>query len=178
MPDEEAVLLLTRILGADRVAREPQGARSLAAACGGLPLAIRIADARLAVLRHLSLSRYAARLADEGRLLDELVAGDLEIRSRLAVWYADLAPGDREWAHRLAALPGSAFSAAQLGGDPVRAEHAVERLFEAHVVRIQLGRGRGARRERWRLLRRTAGGPGLPAGPAGRVSSGAAVGRL
>ncbi|MBB4761660.1 BTAD domain-containing putative transcriptional regulator [Amorphoplanes digitatis] len=137
MPDEEAVLLLTRILGADRVAREPQGARSLAAACGGLPLAIRIAGARLAVLRHLSLSRYAARLADEGRLLDELVAGDLEIRSRLAVWYADLAPGDREWAHRLAALPGSAFSAAQLGGDPVRAEHAVERLFEAHVVRIQ-----------------------------------------
>ena len=140
MPDDEAVRLLAAILGPDRVTDEPAGALALAAACGGLPLAVRIAGARLAVLRHLTLTRYAARLADDDRLLDELVAGDLELRSRLTTWYGELAPEDREWVTRLAALPGATFSAAQaagrFGGDVVRAEHAIERLLEAHLVQV------------------------------------------
>jgi DNA-binding SARP family transcriptional activator len=140
MPDDEAVRLLATILGAQRVADEPAGASALVAACGGLPLAVRIAGARLAVLRHLTLARYAERLADDDRLLDELVAGDLEIRSRLEAWYRDLAPEDRRWVLRLAALPGATFSASRaagrLGGDVVRAEHAIERLLEAHLVRV------------------------------------------
>ncbi|WP_259464739.1 BTAD domain-containing putative transcriptional regulator [Streptomyces sp. TLI_171] len=45
---EDGARLLADVLGACRVAAEPEAARRLVRACGGLPLAIRIAGARLA----------------------------------------------------------------------------------------------------------------------------------
>jgi len=39
----ESVAVLSRMLGADRVNREPAAAAELARVCGGLPLALRIA---------------------------------------------------------------------------------------------------------------------------------------
>lgn len=45
---EEAVELLARVVGADRVAGEPDAAAEVARRCGYLPLAIRLAGARLA----------------------------------------------------------------------------------------------------------------------------------
>jgi DNA-binding SARP family transcriptional activator len=140
MPAAEALELLGRLAGGDRIAAEPRAAERLVAICGGLPLAVRIVGARLAGLRHLTLGRFADRLADDRRLLDELVAGDMRLRARLAAWYRDLGADDRRWAHTLAALPGPTFAAATaaagLDSDVTHVEAAIERLIEAGLVEV------------------------------------------
>ncbi len=80
----EAVSLLTRIAGRDRILAEPEAARAIAGLCGGLPLAVRIAGARLASQPGLWLTDLAGMLADERRRLTELVIGDQSVRDRIA----------------------------------------------------------------------------------------------
>ncbi|MGW4959861.1 hypothetical protein ACWEPL_21785 [Nonomuraea sp. NPDC004186] len=46
--DRDAVTPLSRIAGPDRVQREPEAAAEIAGLCGGFPLAVRVAGARLA----------------------------------------------------------------------------------------------------------------------------------
>jgi hypothetical protein len=48
LPSKQAVELLAKIAGADRVAREPDAAAAIAALCGHLPLALRMAGGMLA----------------------------------------------------------------------------------------------------------------------------------
>ncbi len=88
--DEEAVTLLARILGDDRVAAEPDQATEVARLCGYLPLAVRITGARLAGRVHWPVSKLVRRLADERNRLDELVADDLAVRSSLELTYRAL----------------------------------------------------------------------------------------
>jgi DNA-binding SARP family transcriptional activator len=89
MRDADACLLLERIAGS-RVAGEPTTAARILAACGNLPLALRIAGTRLALRPHLRLGTLAARLEDELHRLDELTVSDLEVRSSLALSYRAL----------------------------------------------------------------------------------------
>ncbi|WP_329112096.1 AfsR/SARP family transcriptional regulator [Streptomyces sp. NBC_01353] len=86
----EALELLTRIVGPERVAAEPQAAADILSACGNLPLAIRIAGARLATRSRLPLKVLADRLTDERRLLDELAVGDLAVRSTIGLSFQSL----------------------------------------------------------------------------------------
>ena len=78
---DEAIMLLTRIAGAERVAREPEQAVAIVRACGSLPLAIRIAGAKLSGRQGWSLRILGERLADESRRLSELQVGDLGVRA-------------------------------------------------------------------------------------------------
>ena len=64
LPPAEAVALLARIIGSERVAAEPAAADTLARLCGWLPLALRITADRAAAHRHLTLTE----------LVDELTA--------------------------------------------------------------------------------------------------------
>ncbi|MFD0395118.1 hypothetical protein ACFQ3Z_34730 [Streptomyces nogalater] len=89
---EEAVELLTRIIGPDRVRAEAQAARDLADLCGHLPLAVRIAGQRLLGRPHERLGKLVARLAAEGRRLDGLQAGSLRVRAAFALSYRQLPP--------------------------------------------------------------------------------------
>ncbi|MFD3662334.1 BTAD domain-containing putative transcriptional regulator [Streptomyces sp. NPDC058659] len=86
----EALELLARIVGPERVAAEPQAAAGILSACGNLPLAIRIAGARLATRSRLPLKVLADRLTDERRLLDELAVGDLAVRSTIGLSFQSL----------------------------------------------------------------------------------------
>jgi transcriptional regulator with XRE-family HTH domain/tetratricopeptide (TPR) repeat protein len=86
----EAVDLLARVAGSDRVLNDEAAARDIVGLCGCLPLAVRIAGARLAARRGWSLRMLATRLRDERRRLDELRAGDLEVRASLALSYRAL----------------------------------------------------------------------------------------
>jgi DNA-binding SARP family transcriptional activator/tetratricopeptide (TPR) repeat protein len=92
LDDAEARLLFTRIIGAERAGAEPPAVRAVLAACAGLPLAIRIAGARLTARRGWSVGTLARRLADERRRLDELTAGDLAVRACFQVSF-DALPG-------------------------------------------------------------------------------------
>ncbi|MGP4009802.1 BTAD domain-containing putative transcriptional regulator [Streptomyces sp. 4N124] len=92
MSPEEALLLFTKIVGEERVASEREAALDVVAACGFLPLAIRIAASRLAARRTWTVSVLAAKLADERRRLDELQAGDLAVKATFELGYGALEP--------------------------------------------------------------------------------------
>jgi predicted ATPase len=86
--DHSAALdLLGSIAGSGRVAAEPEAATEIVRLCGQLPLAVRTVGARLANRRHWSLAGMAARLTDERRRLDELTAGDVEVRASVSLSY-------------------------------------------------------------------------------------------
>lgn len=65
MSPDEALQLFTRIVGSERVQTEHSAALDVVAACGFLPLAIRIAASRLAARRTWTVSVLAAKLSDE-----------------------------------------------------------------------------------------------------------------
>lgn len=90
MSPEEALQLFTRIVGEERVNSEREAALDVVAACGFLPLAIRIAASRLAARRTWTVSVLAAKLADERRRLDELQAGDLAVKATFELGYGQL----------------------------------------------------------------------------------------
>ncbi|MFJ6634519.1 AfsR/SARP family transcriptional regulator [Streptomyces sp. NPDC091376] len=92
MSPEEALQLFTRIVGEERVRAERKAALDVVAACGFLPLAIRIAASRLASRRTWTVSVLAAKLADERRRLDELQAGDLAVKATFELGYGQLEP--------------------------------------------------------------------------------------
>jgi hypothetical protein len=64
LPAAEAVELLVRLAGHARVATEPGAAADVARGCGYLPLALRIAGARLAARPGWPVQTLAGRLAD------------------------------------------------------------------------------------------------------------------
>ncbi|ONI75086.1 hypothetical protein ALI144C_40725 [Actinosynnema sp. ALI-1.44] len=92
---DEAVDLFTHIVGEDRVRRERQVATEIVELCGGLPLAVRIAGARLAARPAWKLAHLAAMLSDERRRLDQLSVGDLAVRASLVLSYRGLAEQPR-----------------------------------------------------------------------------------
>jgi DNA-binding SARP family transcriptional activator len=103
LAENESLRLLGLLAGSGRIAREPTAARRIAAACGDLPLALRIAGARLAAQPAVSLAAFADRLRD-GRRLDELQAGDLDMRRSLERSYLALDPPARAVFRRLGLL--------------------------------------------------------------------------
>ncbi|MEU9486037.1 BTAD domain-containing putative transcriptional regulator [Streptomyces decoyicus] len=92
---EQALQLLGRIMGEQRVESEREAARVLIRLVGGLPLALRIIGARLAARPHWSLTSMWHRLENEHRRLDELAHGELSIRASLSLSYDGLAAADR-----------------------------------------------------------------------------------
>ncbi len=138
MSPEEALQLFTKIVGAERVMAERQAALDVVAACGFLPLAIRIAASRLATRRGWTVSVLARKLSDERRRLDELKAGDLAVKATFELGYGQLAPAQAR-AFRLLSLPGGPdlsldAAAAVLGMDPYEAETLLESLVDISLL--------------------------------------------
>ncbi|MGD0065969.1 MAG: NB-ARC domain-containing protein [Streptosporangiaceae bacterium] len=153
--EEEALRLFAAIVGAPRAAAEPEATAAVLACCSGLPLAIRIAGARLASRPGWSIARLAARLASERDRLAELTAGDLALRASFAVSYDALAadgsgaralpgpagPGSADPARvfRLLGLASMAelslpAVAALAGQPPGQVAAALETLTDAHLL--------------------------------------------
>jgi DNA-binding SARP family transcriptional activator/Flp pilus assembly protein TadD len=86
----EATALLGRIAGERCVAGEPEAAASVARLCGFLPLALRVAGARLAARPGWPLRALADQLADERSRLAELEVTERGVRASLAVSYEQL----------------------------------------------------------------------------------------
>ncbi|MFC8534632.1 BTAD domain-containing putative transcriptional regulator [Streptomyces sp. NPDC057249] len=138
MSPEEALQLFTRIVGGERITSEREAALDVVAACGFLPLAIRIAASRLASRRTWTVSVLAAKLADERRRLDELQAGDLAVKATFELGYGQLEPAQAR-AFRLLGLADGpdislAAAAALLDLDPHVAEDLLEALVDTSLV--------------------------------------------
>ncbi|MFH8519878.1 AfsR/SARP family transcriptional regulator [Streptomyces gelaticus] len=130
--------LLREMLGPDRADAEPDSARSIVETCGGLPLAVWVAGARLAARPHWPLAHVARALADEERKLDELAVGHIAVRASLELTYQGMAAPTQHALRMLALLPGPDFAAwalaALLDVDLSEAEAVLDDLVEVHLV--------------------------------------------
>jgi hypothetical protein len=142
---DEAVVLLAWLVGERRAAAEPEAVAALAQQCGYLPLALRIAGARLAARPAWPVRALGARLADTQRRLDELAFGEVALRAALQVsdqaLLASTDPVGQEAARafRLLGLPDgpdmTTDVAAHLLDRPYHAaERALERLVDAQLL--------------------------------------------
>lgn len=154
----QAVALLARIAGARRVAAEPQAAEAIVAWCGLLPLAVRIAGAKLAARPHWALARLEGLLSDERRRLDQLAVGDLEVRASVALSYAALSEEERTAFRRLALLRAPDFAgwvaAPLLDVAAAQAEEVLDRLVQAQLLDTTGDGGDGQPRYRFHDLLR------------------------
>ncbi|MFJ8311810.1 MULTISPECIES: AfsR/SARP family transcriptional regulator [unclassified Streptomyces] len=136
--EPDALDMLAAIAGAGRVRSEPDAARQLVAACGRLPLAVRIAASRLVARPDWAVADLVTRLRSERRRLDELEADGLGVDAAFRLSYEGLdAPAAR--AFRLAAAAdvpvfGRDTTAALLGVDEYAAEDALEALVDAGLI--------------------------------------------
>lgn len=138
MSPAESLQLFTRIVGEERVSAERDSALDVVAACGFLPLAIRIAASRLASRRTWTVAVLAAKLADERSRLDELRAGDLAVKATFELGYGQLEPAQAR-AFRLLGLADGpdvslAAAAALLDLEPHVAEDILESLVDTSLV--------------------------------------------
>jgi DNA-binding SARP family transcriptional activator/predicted negative regulator of RcsB-dependent stress response len=135
---DQAVQLLAKLAGSGRVAAEPEAAAAIVRLCGWLPLAVRIAGARLASRPQWELALLAERLADEHRRLDELATGDLEVRASVALSYFGRGEAERRLFRLLGLLAAPSIpawvAAALLDTGPMEAEGLLERLVDAQLV--------------------------------------------
>ncbi|MGZ0151299.1 ATP-binding protein [Kribbella sp. WER1] len=106
LPQKDAVTL---IVSTSRTS-DTADLGALAEACARLPLALRIAGARLATRRVWTVADLTRRLSDGNRRLTELSVGESSVLNSFQLSYADLAP-DTQRAFRLCSLhPGDDFS--------------------------------------------------------------------
>ncbi|MEU6409623.1 BTAD domain-containing putative transcriptional regulator [Microbispora sp. NPDC046933] len=138
MEPEEALSLLAAVAGPERVAAERAAAMDVVAACGFLPLAVRIVAARLASRPSWTVASLVPRLADERRRLDEMKIGNLAVSATFALGYGQL-DARQARAFRLLSLPaGSGISvfaaAAVLDLTPAEAEDVIESLVDASLM--------------------------------------------
>jgi DNA-binding SARP family transcriptional activator len=136
----ESLQLLCQMLGAERVAAEREAAENLAAACGHLPLALRIAAANLADRSGDSIAAYAAELRSGDRLGLLAVDGDPH-RTVAAVFghsYRTLSATEQGFFQLLGLIPFADFTlpvAAALAGVPEGTASALlNRLLDACLV--------------------------------------------
>ncbi|MFJ5543007.1 AfsR/SARP family transcriptional regulator [Micromonospora chalcea] len=139
LPEADALRLLAGIIGADRVAAEPGSASDVVHHCGLLPLAVRIAGARLAIPGVLSLRQAAAQLAELSHRLDHLTRADRSVRAAFHSAYVALDAPARRLLRRLAVLDldrAPPWLPAVLLDDEAGAADAVTGLVEANLVEV------------------------------------------
>jgi DNA-binding SARP family transcriptional activator/DNA-binding XRE family transcriptional regulator len=138
LPVADALDLLAAAAGVQRIAADPLSARQLTAACGRLPLALRIAGARLAGRSAWSAADLAKRLRDESRRLAELSTGELSVTASFQLSYQGLSETARR-AFRLCALhPGEDFTldatAVLLDADAPETDRILGELLDANML--------------------------------------------
>ncbi|WP_326670084.1 AfsR/SARP family transcriptional regulator [Streptomyces sp. NBC_01257] len=138
MDDDAALELLSALAGAARVAADPEAAAQLVGHCAGLPLALRIAGAKLVSRPHWSPARLARRLADPGARLSELSFGGLDVDRTLRDWLRRTDGAGRTVLSKLSVLGERPFSAAAaatvLGLQDQRAEDLLEELADSSLI--------------------------------------------
>ncbi|MEN3610291.1 NB-ARC domain-containing protein [Plantactinospora sp. ZYX-F-223] len=135
---EEAVDLLAATAGPNRVRAEPEAAASVVQRCGHLPLAIRLAGARLAHRPGWKVADLAHRLDRSSQALGEISAEDHSVAAAFGLSYEPLLAPVRRMFRLLGLYPGEFFhttAAAALTGLPLPdAESALAELVDHHLV--------------------------------------------
>ncbi|MEW2528348.1 BTAD domain-containing putative transcriptional regulator [Streptomyces sp. NPDC047071] len=138
MEQSEAQGLITAIIGERRARAEPADVAALAAACGHLPLALRIMATRLAQRPRWSVRSMVERLSSEDRLLGELRTGDLSVDRAFELSFGQLT-AEQAAAFVTLAVPkvhdwSLAAAATVLGLPEERAETVLEELVDTALL--------------------------------------------
>ncbi|WP_214317357.1 AfsR/SARP family transcriptional regulator [Nonomuraea sediminis] len=137
LPDGDARALFGDIVG-ERAAAEPEAVLEVLRLCGFLPLAVRIAAARLQHRPRWTVAYLADRLRDHRRRLSELSTSDKGVAAAFALSYEHLEPAQRRMFRLLGLHPGpdvdaeAAAALADLSQD--QAEDLLEGLLDTHVM--------------------------------------------
>jgi DNA-binding SARP family transcriptional activator/Flp pilus assembly protein TadD len=140
LPVAESRELLAGVLGANRVAAEPEAADELARLCGNLPLALRIAAANLSIGPESRIADMVAELAKGDPLAVLTVDGAEEgaVTRAFAVSYETLAPELQRLFRLLGLATGPDFTplaAAALTGEPLgEVTRLLRRLAAVHLA--------------------------------------------
>jgi DNA-binding SARP family transcriptional activator len=141
LPEAAALALLGRAAGAERVAAEPGAARAVVSACGGLPLAVRLAATTLALRPGLTLGGLAAELSGP-RVLDVLSAEDISVRAAIGASYRAIPAAARAVVSMAsAAMPGDipAWALAELAHGDVAVADRLTAVGLLMPVGIEVG---------------------------------------
>ncbi|MEV4760447.1 BTAD domain-containing putative transcriptional regulator [Micromonospora sp. NPDC049559] len=136
----ESHAVLAAVLGTERVDAEPAAVEELAAQCGRLPLALRIAAANLQANPHQRIADYVRALRVRGRLAQLEVRGDDQaaVRAAFDLSYDRLDPTTARLFRLLGLVPGPDFAAgaaAALMACPLaEAEQHLDALTAANLV--------------------------------------------
>ncbi|MEU5671057.1 BTAD domain-containing putative transcriptional regulator [Micromonospora sp. NPDC047753] len=135
---DEGVELLGRVVGMNRVAAEPDAAVEVVRRCGHLPLAIRLAGARLAHRPHWKIADLAERLSTRPDPLAEFEAGERSVGRAFALSYAQVSPVAQRAFRLLGLHPGVRFDhlvAAVLAELPLpETQDLLDELVDAHLL--------------------------------------------
>ncbi|MDT0610034.1 AfsR/SARP family transcriptional regulator [Streptomyces lancefieldiae] len=156
LPDEEGLALLSALVGPGRVAAEPDAARDVVRYCAGLPLALRIAGARLVSRPHWSMSRLSAVLREPAGRLHALSHGDADVRRSLEQGLHQLCPATRTalpWVSLLGQGPFTARLLADATGlAETQAQRILEDLVDATLLDVEPPAGDDVHRYRFHPL--------------------------
>lgn len=134
---DEARALMVTIIGRPRHEAEPDAADRVLRACGGSPLAVRIAASRLATRPAWPIEHMAGRLAGSHRL-DELWLGDSSVQATFDTIFGSLEPVLAERLLLLGAVPANVievdFAAAAWNVDQSSARTSLEMLTDMRLL--------------------------------------------
>ncbi|MEU8019890.1 BTAD domain-containing putative transcriptional regulator [Micromonospora parva] len=134
----ESLEMIAAAAGGERVAADTRSARELTGVCGHLPLALRIAAARLASRPSWAIGDLVQRLRDESGRLAQLDDGSTSVLASFQLSYDSLSEPARR-AFRLCALhPAQDFGVTATGAlldtDDATAERILDELLDANML--------------------------------------------
>ncbi|WP_433245792.1 tetratricopeptide repeat protein [Streptosporangium sp. CA-135522] len=137
LPAEDASALFTSIVG-ERALAEPISVLDVLQLCGFLPLAVRIAAARLRHRPRWTVTYLADRLRDQRRRLAELSTAERGVAAAFTLSYQQLNPDQQRMFRLLGLHPGvdaDVHAAAVLADlPPERGEEILEDLLDTHML--------------------------------------------
>jgi DNA-binding SARP family transcriptional activator len=134
----EAVRLLARTAGEERVGKEPEAAAEVVRRCGHLPLAIRLAGGRLAHRPAWLVADLADRLSAGATVLRQLAVEQQTVASAFTASYEPLAEPVKRLFRLVSVHPGDRFDgpmAAALADLPLdRTEWMLDEMLDQHLI--------------------------------------------
>ncbi|MFI0480950.1 AfsR/SARP family transcriptional regulator [Actinomadura sp. 9N215] len=135
---DEAAELFTGIVGDARAPADPEGVKEVVRLCGRLPLAVRLAAARLRTRPAWDLAHLIERLRHEQRRLGELAVGDRGVAAAFALSYQHLTADQQRLYRMLGLHPGADFdtyTAAALADMTLdEADRLLQQLVDVHLL--------------------------------------------
>jgi DNA-binding SARP family transcriptional activator/DNA-binding XRE family transcriptional regulator len=141
MSRTEAGELLGRVVGADRVAAEPEAVRQVVDLCGRLPLAVVLAARRLRSRSGWAVADLAGRLEDADDRLAELAAGGRRLKAVFDQSYQGLSAPEQRVFRLLGLHPGDDITldaVAALAASPkAEVRGLMDRLVDENLVAVR-----------------------------------------